>query len=107
MQVVGSLGTIAKDPPKPKRIQGPADFKHSGHKRPKSAWGNYFRDAELISKSFKWGGNPLSAIVQQFRGIYKHEGVRGFYRGLLPEMLKVTPMVGVTFMVYETMSHAL
>jgi len=39
--------------------------------------------------------------------ILKHEGPRGLYRGLLPELLKVTPMVGCTFTTYELMKDVL
>jgi hypothetical protein len=43
------------------------------------------------------GTNSVSEIGRVFRT----EGVRGLYRGILPELLKVTPMVGFTFCVYE------
>jgi solute carrier family 25 phosphate transporter 23/24/25/41 len=33
--------------------------------------------------------------------IYSSEGVRGFYRGLLPEVLKVCPTVAIMFCAYE------
>lgn len=33
--------------------------------------------------------------------ILRAEGLRGLYRGILPELLKVVPMVSVTFMTYE------
>ena len=31
----------------------------------------------------------------------KGDGFRGLYRGIVPELLKVTPMVSITFCVYE------
>ena len=34
-------------------------------------------------------------------GIVKKEGAKGLYRGIIPELLKVTPMVGITFCAYE------
>ena len=40
------------------------------------------------------------AINEVFRVIRAH-GFRGLYRGLVPELLKVTPMVSITFCVYE------
>ena len=43
-----------------------------------------------------------STVWTQVRLIYAGAGLRGFYRGLVPELLKVTPMVGVTFFMYET-----
>lgn len=32
---------------------------------------------------------------------YKHEGMSGFYKGLMPNILRVTPAAAVTFLVYE------
>ena len=39
--------------------------------------------------------------------ILRVEGPLGLYRGILPELLKVTPMVGITFMVYEFIVRSL
>ena len=39
--------------------------------------------------------------VQQFRQLVHHEGLGSLYRGLTPEMMKVIPMVGTMFVVYE------
>jgi solute carrier family 25 (mitochondrial phosphate transporter), member 23/24/25/41 len=41
------------------------------------------------------------SAVKMFQEILRIEGVRGLYRGILPELLKVIPMVSVTFSVYE------
>ncbi|EXB36704.1 Mitochondrial substrate carrier family protein B [Morus notabilis] len=38
-----------------------------------------------------------------FRHIFKTEGLRGLYRGILPEYYKVVPGVGIVFMTYETL----
>jgi hypothetical protein len=38
---------------------------------------------------------------QQFTNLVTKEGLRSVYRGLTPELLKVIPMVGTMFMVYE------
>lgn len=35
--------------------------------------------------------------------LYQEQGVRGFYRGLTPELLKVVPMVGITFGSFDRM----
>jgi len=43
----------------------------------------------------------------ELRAIVRNEGVRGLYRGLVPELLKVTPMVGCTFTTYELMKDVL
>ncbi|KAL3731070.1 hypothetical protein ACJRO7_028007 [Eucalyptus globulus] len=42
-----------------------------------------------------------------FRRTFKHEGLRGFYRGIFPNLLKVVPSASITYMVYETMKKRL
>lgn len=37
----------------------------------------------------------------------QHEGVRGFYKGIFPNMLKVVPSASITYMVYESMKKNL
>lgn len=41
------------------------------------------------------------STVGQIKVLMQNEGVRGLYRGLTPELLKVVPMVGTMFVVYE------
>ncbi|CAI8005608.1 Mitochondrial folate transporter/carrier [Geodia barretti] len=38
---------------------------------------------------------------------YRHEGVRGFYKGITANLAKVVPAVSITFVVYENVSAAL
>lgn len=45
--------------------------------------------------------------VQIIREIFRNSGVRGFFRGFLPEILKITPMVGITFSTFEFCSQFL
>ena len=33
--------------------------------------------------------------------VLRSGGVRGLYRGLIPEIIKITPMISITFSVYE------
>lgn len=42
-----------------------------------------------------------SGATAEMIRVLKGDGIRGLYRGLLPEILKVTPMVSITFCVYE------
>lgn len=44
--------------------------------------------------------------VDAIRSIFKYEGVRGFYRGLLPNIALVGPQAGVTFVSYEAFKRA-
>lgn len=50
---------------------------------------------------------PQSSSLQQARHILRTEGVRGFYRGLVPELLKVCPMVAVMYCSYEIVQDTL
>ncbi|XP_074271425.1 uncharacterized protein LOC141595359 [Silene latifolia] len=42
-----------------------------------------------------------------FGHIFRMEGLRGLYRGILPEYYKVVPGVGIAFMTYETLKSLL
>lgn len=53
------------------------------------------------SVTFKYNPPQRSTGWKEAQIIYRSEGLRGFYRGIAAELLKVTPMVGATFFVYE------
>ncbi|CAH9142732.1 unnamed protein product [Cuscuta epithymum] len=42
-----------------------------------------------------------------FMRTFRHEGVRGFYKGLFPNLLKVVPAASITYLVYERMKKKL
>ena len=44
---------------------------------------------------------------QQASSVIQREGLSGLYRGLTPELMKVIPMVGTMFLVYEATKDAL
>ena len=44
---------------------------------------------------------------QQARSVLQKEGIVGLYRGLTPELMKVVPMVGTMFLVYEVTKDVL
>ncbi|XVF55181.1 hypothetical protein PTKIN_Ptkin06aG0016200 [Pterospermum kingtungense] len=48
-----------------------------------------------------------TGLVGTFRHIIQSEGLRGLYRGILPEYYKVVPGVGIVFMTYETLKMLL
>ncbi|OQS05140.1 Mitochondrial Carrier (MC) Family [Thraustotheca clavata] len=43
------------------------------------------------------GGSSNVTALAIARELFAEQGIRGFYRGLAPELLKVIPMVGITF----------
>jgi len=44
-------------------------------------------------------------VMDVVRQTWRFEGPRGFYKGLLPSLLRVTPATAITFLVYENVSH--
>ncbi|KAI4366972.1 hypothetical protein MLD38_022764 [Melastoma candidum] len=42
-----------------------------------------------------------------FRRTFRNEGIRGFYKGLFPNLLWVVPSASITYLVYETMKKSL
>ncbi|KAG4401810.1 hypothetical protein GLYMA_02G067100v4 [Glycine max] len=46
-------------------------------------------------------------MADVFRITFKHEGFRGFYKGLFPNLLKVVPSASITYLVYENMKKGL
>ncbi|KAL8152736.1 hypothetical protein V2J09_010496 [Rumex salicifolius] len=48
-----------------------------------------------------------TGILGTFGHIFRTEGLRGLYRGILPEYYKVVPGVGIAFMTYETLKMLL
>ena len=51
--------------------------------------------------------NYRGGILATMRQIVTEEGVKGLYRGMIPNYYKVIPAVSVSFMVYEQMRHVL
>lgn len=48
-----------------------------------------------------------SGMSDVFRRTFQREGLRGFYKGLFPNLLKVVPSASITYLVYETMKKRL
>lgn len=48
-----------------------------------------------------------TGIMGIFKHIIRTEGLRGLYRGIMPEYYKVVPSVGIVFMTYETLKKLL
>ena len=38
-----------------------------------------------------------SGVADVIRKVYRNEGVRGFYKGLMPRMMYVTPLVAIQY----------
>jgi len=46
-----------------------------------------------------------AGILQEVTTVYRTDGIRGFYRGLIPNYLKIIPAAGVSFLTYEKMKE--
>ncbi|KAM1428310.1 hypothetical protein ACFX2I_044658 [Malus domestica] len=46
-------------------------------------------------------------VVRRKRRTFQHEGLRGFYKGIFPDLLKVVPPASITYMIYESMKKSL
>ena len=46
-------------------------------------------------------------MITLLRTILQEDGVRGLYRGLAPNFLKVAPAVSISYVVYEHMRMSL
>ena len=51
--------------------------------------------------------HPLLPVFTMIKEIWNKEGLVGFYRGLIPNMLKVVPAVSISYLIYETVLKAL
>eukprot|EP00850_Spirogloea_muscicola_P022556 SM000301S11759 [mRNA] locus=s301:14049:17171:+ [translate_table: standard] len=58
--------------------------------------------AQCQSSAEKYTG-----MLDVFHQTWRHEGPTGFYKGLLPNMLKVAPAASITYIVYESMKERL
>lgn len=44
-------------------------------------------------------------MMDVIRRTWSNEGIPGFYKGIVPNLLRVTPACAITFVVYENVSH--
>ncbi|KAG7470081.1 hypothetical protein MATL_G00135800 [Megalops atlanticus] len=51
--------------------------------------------------------NKYSGAVDVIRRTWRNEGAVGFYKGMVPNLIRVTPACCITFVVYENVSHFL
>ncbi|XP_054800016.1 calcium-dependent mitochondrial ATP-magnesium/phosphate carrier protein 2-like isoform X3 [Prosopis cineraria] len=48
-----------------------------------------------------------NGMNEVFRRTFEHEGFRGFYKGIFPNLLKVIPSASITYVLYEAMKRGL
>ena len=48
-------------------------------------------------------GTAYRSVVDAFPTIVREEGVRGLYKGMLPNLIKIVPNAGIRFLAYDTL----
>lgn len=48
--------------------------------------------------------NTYSGVFDVIHRTWRKEGVHGFYKGIIPNVIRVTPACCITFVVYENVS---
>jgi Mitochondrial carrier protein len=48
-----------------------------------------------------------SGLIETTRKIYRNEGIAGFFKGCIPNAIRVAPGAAVTFVVYEMVTDLL
>lgn len=51
--------------------------------------------------------NTYDGVVDAVRRTFRNEGLMGFYKGMVPNLIRVTPACCITFVVYENVSRFL
>ncbi|XP_054638015.1 mitochondrial folate transporter/carrier-like [Dunckerocampus dactyliophorus] len=51
--------------------------------------------------------NTYDGVVDVIRRTWRNEGATGFYKGIIPNLIRVTPACCITFLVYENVSRLL
>jgi hypothetical protein len=65
--------------------------------------------SRFCSYFFFLQGTPVvyTGMMDVFKKTVEKEGVRGLYRGIIPNYLKVIPAVSISYTVYEAMKKTL
>ena len=102
MQVAGFLNPrsdskVSSSPSSSSHINAESDINRSINdtKSNSSSSSSSVRQNETLSKPARY------CVSTETYKVLKGDGFRGLYRGIVPELLKVTPMVSITFCVYE------
>jgi solute carrier family 25 phosphate transporter 23/24/25/41 len=56
---------------------------------------------DTIRRRMQMKGRVYSGLSNAFLTIYREEGVKGYYRGIVPNAVKVVPNNAIRFLVYE------
>ncbi|KAG9146897.1 hypothetical protein Leryth_005195 [Lithospermum erythrorhizon] len=73
-----------------------------------SPWEQHvFTHYRLSERGIMQAQSSYGGMSDCFRKTLQHEGYKGFYKGLFPNLLKVVPAASITYIVYEAMKKSL
>lgn len=61
----------------------------------------------LQAQEVPMDSSQRDTMTKLISNIWRNEGIRGMYRGLLPNIIKVVPAVSISYVVYENMKKKL
>jgi len=64
---------------------------------------------DLLRTRFAAQGNEkiYNSLSQAIRQIYRHEGIRGFFKGVKPAAIQIMPYMGINFGCYDIVKREL
>jgi len=62
---------------------------------------------DLAKTRLQLGKNHYSSLTDVFKQTFRHEGVKGFYKGILPPIMAAAPKRGVKFFTFEKYNQLL
>lgn len=61
---------------------------------------------KLMQVDGQFGGSGYRGMADVLTGVWKRDGIRGWFRGVTPSLMKAAPNSAITFAVYETAKRA-
>ena len=60
---------------------------------------------DTIRRRMQLPGTHYSSVPNAFKTIWKNEGLRGFYKGMVPNAIKIVPNNAIRFVVYDFLKN--
>ncbi|KAK3485077.1 mitochondrial carrier domain-containing protein [Neurospora crassa] len=90
---------------------GTFEFLKKSYKRAKAKYYGVHEDDAAPGNAPNPGNSDASTYIHRFRDVatktVRNEGIRGLYKGLTPNLLKVAPALSITWVCYENMKTIL
>jgi len=69
---------------------------------------SHYSNAKLNTKAFSQGEvQPYTGVIDCVKRMWINEGIHGFFKGCVPNAIRVAPSAAITFVVYESVMDLL